>query len=130
MVLIIIENVNQRIPNFIKSSSSQKEKIYQEWLERKRKQIEQEREYKKKLELLLADSKNRSTPEERSKAFREWINRKIRERKEELRSEKIEHKKWLARRRKSRKHQRLSQALEMAHAYGYSNAYYLPGFNF
>lgn len=59
-----------------------------------------------------------------------WINKKIRDRNEELRQEKMEHKKWLSRRRKSRKHQRLSQALEMAQAYGYNNAYYLPGFNF
>ena len=54
-----------------KSTNSQKDKIFQEWLERKRKQKEQEREYKNKLDQLLADNKNRSTPEERSKAFRE-----------------------------------------------------------
>lgn len=47
-----------------------------------------------------------------------------------MKQEKIENKKWIAKRRKSRKHQRLSQALEMAQAYGYNSSFYAPGFNF
>jgi len=90
------------------------------------------------------------TPEERTKAYKEydssftltlsqiklltvslyirWLKRKLQDQKEAVRKEKLDQKKWVNRCKKSRKHQRLSQALEMAQAYGY-NTYYLSGFN-
>jgi len=54
----------------------------------------------------------------------------MKDKNEALKIEKLEHKKWLARRRRSRKHQRLSQALEMAQAYGYNSTFYTQAFNY
>jgi flagellar biosynthesis/type III secretory pathway chaperone len=59
-----------------------------------------------------------------------WITRKLKEKNETLKQEKLENKKWIARRRRSRKHQRLSQALEMAQQYGYNSTYYSQGFTY
>jgi hypothetical protein len=59
-----------------------------------------------------------------------WLSRKLKEKNDQLKQEKIENKKWMSRRRRSRKHQRLTQALELAQAYGYTSSYYAPGFNF
>jgi len=59
-----------------------------------------------------------------------WITRKLKEKNEALKQEKLENKKWIARRRRSRKHQRLSQALEMAQQYGYNSTYYSQGFTY
>ncbi|CAF0718838.1 unnamed protein product [Brachionus calyciflorus] len=100
------------------------------WLKKKHDQIQKEREYQKKLEQIFVLDKKKSSPEEQSKVFRDWITRKIREKNETIKQEKLEHKKWISRRRKSRKHQRLSQALEMANAYGYSSSYFTPGFSY
>lgn len=94
---------------------------FEEWLELKAKKDQRELEYERKLRLMNEAEKVKITPEERAKAFKEWMNRKIREKNEQLRLEKLENKKWVARRRRSRKHQRLFQAIEMAQAYGYSN---------
>ena len=94
---------------------------FDEWLELKAKKDQRELEFERKLKLLSEAEKVKITPEERTKAFREWMTRKNREKNEQLRLEKLENKKWVARRRRSRKHQRLFQAIEMAQAYGYSN---------
>lgn len=59
-----------------------------------------------------------------------WITRKLKEKNEAMKMEKLENKKWIARRRRSRKHQRLSQALELAQAYGYNSSFYSPGFQY
>jgi hypothetical protein len=60
------------------------------------------------------------------------LNRKTKEKLDVMMQEKLDLKKWTSKRRRSRKHQRLSQALELAHAYGYNSPYRSPGgaFNF
>lgn len=111
-------------------SEDNKNNTYEYWLIRKREQMEAEKEFKKKLEEIEQQDRKTITPEERSKAFREWVSRKLKEKNEAIKLEKLESKKWIARRRRSRKHQRLSQALELAQAYGYNSSFYSPGFNF
>lgn len=61
-----------------------------------------------------------------------WLNKKTKEKLDAVKQEKLELKKWTTKRRRSRKHQRLSQALELAQAYGYNSPYRSPGgpFNF
>ena len=58
-----------------------------------------------------------------------WLIRKFKEKNEVKEMEKVERRKWATRARKSRKHQRLSQAIELAQAYGYTSYYYTTGFN-
>ncbi len=63
--------------------------------------------------------------------FLRWLSKKIKEKNEIIKQEKLEQKKWSSKRRRSRKHQRLSQALELAQAYGYNSSYRSPGpFNY
>lgn len=112
-----------------KSNRTVKNKItYENWLQKKREQVQREKDYQKRLEQVIMLDKRKSTHEERSKAFKEWISRKLREKNEMVRIEKLENKKWVSKRRRSRKQQRLSQALEMANTYGYSSSYFKAGF--
>ncbi|RNA05800.1 coiled-coil domain-containing protein [Brachionus plicatilis] len=112
-----------------KSNRTVKNKItYENWLQKKREQVQREKDYQKRLEQVIMLDKRKSTHEERSKAFKEWISRKLREKNEMVRIEKLENKKWVSKRRRSRKQQRLSQALEMANTYGYSSSYLKAGF--
>lgn len=101
---------------------------FENWLQKKHEQVQREKEYQKRLEQVNILDKRKSTHEERTKAFKEWIGRKLREKNEMVRIEKLENKKWISKRRRSRKQQRLSQAIEMANTYAYSSSYFKNGF--
>lgn len=79
--------------------------------------MEKDRERQKKIEEMSL--RNQETADENSKAFKRWLRSKTEQKNVDAQQEKLEQKKWAARRRRSRKYQRLAQALEMAHAYGY-----------
>ena len=59
-----------------------------------------------------------------------WLKEKLKAKKEQEKLEKQENKKWVKTCRRSRKHQRLSQAIELAQIYGYTSYYYTSGFKF
>jgi hypothetical protein len=54
----------------------------------------------------------------------------LKAKKEQEKQEKQDNKKWVKTLKRSRKHQRLSQAIELAQIYGYTSYYYTSGFKF
>jgi len=114
------------------TTSSEDKNHFDAWLLRKRQQLESEKEYKKTCDQYkINETQRKITPEERNKAYKDWLSKKIKEKNDLIKQEKLEQKKWSSKRRRSRKHQRLSQALELAQAYGYNSSYRSPGpFNY